>query len=125
MNAANSPEELEDLVARYARAGDLDAWLSLYEPSATCLNGDGDLVRGADALRENLAPFAALKPEFVMKIKIVGAGDIALIHNQWEDAAQSMSGYAIEVARRQPDGTWRFVIDDLFTIDNRLRAITP
>lgn len=116
---ANSPEELEDLVTKYARAGDLDGWLSLYEPGATCLNGDGDTVSGTDVLRENLAPFAAMKPAFEMSIKVVRSGDIALIHNEWTEAAGSMSGYAIEVARRQPDGTWLFVIDDLFTLDNR------
>jgi hypothetical protein len=33
---------------------------------------------------------------------------------------QPMSGYAIEVARRQPDGTWRWLIGDPFTVSSSL-----
>jgi hypothetical protein len=33
--------------------------------------------------------------------------------------AQKCSVYAIEVARRQPDGTWRWLIGDTFTIGRR------
>jgi hypothetical protein len=33
-----------------------------------------------------------------------------------------MSVYAIEVARRQPDGTWRWLIGDPFTIGRQTGA---
>jgi ketosteroid isomerase-like protein len=117
--AANTPEELETLARDYARTGDLAAWVSLFEPGAVCLDMDGEIVQG-HVLRDNLAEFAAMKPEFEMKTRVINAGDIALIHNEWSEPAHSMSGYAIQVARRQQDGTWRYVIDDLFTIDNRI-----
>ena len=33
-----------------------------------------------------------------------------------------MTVYAIEVARRQPDGTWRWLIGDPFTIGKTIAA---
>jgi hypothetical protein len=38
-------------------------------------------------------------------------GDIALIHTE-VSSPQEMSLYAIEVARRQPNGTWRWLTGD-------------
>ncbi len=120
--AARSPEELDQLFAQYLKAGDLDALMSLYESSAA-LNMQGEVKTGLEALRQEMAPFAATKPDITMNIrKVVQAGDIALIHNEWNMAAQGMSGYAIEVARRQADGSWLFAIDDPFTVGSRVGA---
>jgi hypothetical protein len=44
-------------------------------------------------------------------------GDIALMHTEWKvSSPQQVSLYAIEVARRQPDSTWRWLIGDPFTV---------
>ena len=43
---------------------------------------------------------------------VVEAGDIALVHNYWNMAGQE--GHAVEVSRKQPDGTWLYVIDQPF-----------
>jgi ketosteroid isomerase-like protein len=49
--------------------------------------------------------------------KVILAGDIALTHSRWSMTTPSpMGGRAVEVARRQPDGTWLYVIDDPFTL---------
>ena len=116
---ANRPEDLDQLCTQYAASGDVKGWMSLFEPGAKLPDPEGEEKSG-DALREQLASLAAMKPEFKMNItKVVQAGDIALIHNEWSIPALSMSGYAVEVARRQPDGTWLLVIDDPFTIGPR------
>ena len=54
------------------------------------------------------------------RIRLVEAGeDLALLYNDWSMSARGRdgnpietAGKAIEVVRRQPDGTWRFAIDD-------------
>jgi hypothetical protein len=39
------------------------------------------------------------------------------MHTKWKiSSPQEMSLYAIEVARRQPDGTWCWLIGDPFTV---------
>jgi ketosteroid isomerase-like protein len=52
---------------------------------------------------------AAMKAIFDFNIKqVVQSADLALMHTQWKvSSPQQMFVYAIEVARRQPDGTWR------------------
>jgi len=71
-----------------------------------------------------LAPFAARKAVFNFNIKqVIRSGDIALMHTEWKiSSPQIMSVYAIEVARRQPDGTWRRLIGDPFTIGRQAGA---
>jgi hypothetical protein len=62
---------------------------------------------GRQQLREELAPFAAAKARFDFDIKqVIQSGDIALMHTEWKvSSPQLMSVYALEVARRGPDGT--------------------
>jgi uncharacterized protein (TIGR02246 family) len=116
--AAQKPEDLGRLFVEAMRAGDLDAVLALYEPTAAMPNQQGEVRSGADAIRQDMAPFAALKPDMTGETdKVIIAGDIALSHSRWSIAGPApMSGRAVEVARRQPDGTWLYVIDDPFTL---------
>jgi len=89
-------------------AGDLDAVLSVYDPEAVFLNQSRDVTQGRDGLRQELAPLGAMQARFDFTIKqVIEAGDIVLMHTEWTVLGpQPMQVYAIEVARRQPDGTW-------------------
>jgi uncharacterized protein (TIGR02246 family) len=115
---ATTPEAICQLFRQAMAAGDLDSVLSVYDSDAVFLNRSGELRKGREALRQELAPFAAAKASFDFDIKrIVRSGDIALMHTQWEiSSPEPMSLYAIEVAHRQPDGTWRWLIGDPFTV---------
>lgn len=114
---ANSPEEICHLFKQYMAEGDLDSLFSLYDPEAVFLNRSGEVKKG-EALKQELAYFAAVKASFEFRVKqVIQSGDIALMHTEWQVAAPvPMSQYAIEVARRQPDGTWRWLIGDPFTV---------
>jgi len=103
--------------------GDLEALRELYDPEVVFINESGELRKRWDGLKHELAPFAQAHASFEFTIKqIVQSGDIALLHTEWKiSAPQPMSVYAIEVARRQPDGTWRWLIGDPFTV-NRHRG---
>ena len=63
-------------------------------------------------------PLAAVKTVFDFNIKqVIRAGDIALMHTMWKVLSpEEMSLYAIEVARRQSDGTWRWMVGDPYTV---------
>jgi|SRR5918992_1887825 ketosteroid isomerase-like protein len=114
---AKSPEEICRLFQQYMAKGDIDAVLSVYDPEAVFLNQSGEVKTG-EALRQELAAFAGTKAIFDFNIKqVIQSGDIALMHTEWKvSSPQQMSVYAIEVARRQPDGTWRWLIGDPFTV---------
>jgi ketosteroid isomerase-like protein len=118
---ARDPEELSRLFAERASSGDLEGLLELYEPNAmlispNCSGNDG----GGKAIRERLASLLAMGPSIVSTdLRVVSTGDVALLSNRWrmsfghgDGRSAGIEGTSTEVARRQPDGSWRYAIDD-------------
>ena len=122
---AKSPEEICGLFQRYMAEGDIEALLGIYDPEAVILNQSGEVKKG-QGLREQLARSAAAKTQFDFNIRqVIQSGDIALMHTDWKvSSSQQRFVYAIEVARRQPDGTWRWLIGDPFTVGRRTASET-
>jgi ketosteroid isomerase-like protein len=115
---ANSPEDICRLFQQYMAVGDLDAVLSVFDPEVVLVKQSGEVTQGRDGLRQELAPVAAMKTRLAFTIKqVVRSGDIALMHTEWQVSFPlPLSVYAIAVTRRQPDGTWRWLIGDPFTV---------
>ena len=115
---AKSPEDICRLFQRSMAEGDLDSVLSVYDPEAVFLNQSREVTKGKEGLRQVLAPLAAAKTVFEFKVKqIIQTGGIALMHTEWTvSGREPITQYAIEVARRQPDGTWCWLIGDPFTV---------
>jgi ketosteroid isomerase-like protein len=115
---AYRPEEICALFREAMGRGDLEGVLSLYDPEAVFLNQSCHATGSREELRAELTPLVDAKAVFDYTIKqVVQAGDIALMHTLWEvSGPQQMSVYAIEVARREADGTWRWLIGDPFTV---------
>ena len=116
--SAKTPEEVDRLFSQYMREGDMDKVLTLYDPDVAFVNRAGEVKRGHAALKAELSRFTDAKQVFRFEIKkVIQTGDIALVHNEWEMVSPTrMSGYAIEVMRRQSDGTWRYLVGDPFTL---------
>jgi uncharacterized protein (TIGR02246 family) len=119
--AARTPEECDALFERYLNAGELDALVALYEPGATLVPNPDERAVGQAAIREALAPLIAAKAQMRLRVgHVLYAGDdLAMLYDDWsghltdpDGARVAIAGQAIEVVRRQPDGTWRFAIDD-------------
>ena len=121
---ARSPEEICRLFQQYMAEGDLESLLSIYDPEAVFLNQSGEAKKGRQGLKQELAPMAAAKAIFNFKVKqVIQSGDIALMHTHWTvSSPEPMSVYAIEVARRQPDGTWCWLIGDPFTVGRQIAS---
>jgi ketosteroid isomerase-like protein len=116
---AYKPEELDVLFAQGINAGDIEAVIRLYEPGACLMPDPGQVVSGTKAVREALSGFLAMKPRIKLDAKkLAETGDIALLTSKWAlegtgpDGPVKVEGQSVEVARRQPDGTWLFVIDN-------------
>ncbi len=107
---ARSPQELPILLAEAITSGDVEAFIALYEPGAASRSAQGEVHGGVDAIRRYVTPVVSARPDFKLEIKqVVEAGDIAVIHTESSRPERSPSR-AVDVARRQPDGTWRMVI---------------
>jgi enoyl-CoA hydratase len=118
--SARNPEDLQHLFAKRANAGDLDGLIALYEDGAAFVDPDGTDATGDDSIRDRLEELLAMAPQITpTDSRAVMAGDVALLSNCWrmtlgpgDDDGAGLEGTSTEVARRQPDGSWRYVIDD-------------
>jgi ketosteroid isomerase-like protein len=110
---AREPGELPLVFQHYVNAGDLEGLMAhYYAKDATYAPTPGSVVSGPD-VEPAIARLIALdKPIDVAVRHVLTAGDTALIVLDWEIPAVGMNGTATDVARRQPDGTWRCIIDN-------------
>jgi uncharacterized protein (TIGR02246 family) len=122
---ARSPEELDQLFIDGMNAGDLEAVVALYEPDASLVSQPGQVVTGTVPIREALRGLLAMKPRFTAQAKpTIRTGDLALTGLRWtlqatgpDGSRVNMTAHSSEIARRQPDGTWKFVIDNPFVAE--------
>lgn len=116
---ARLPADVDRLFAEALSRGNLDGALAMYEPDAVYDDGSGDPDRGHAEIRAALARLIALDPTLdCYEIDVVENGDIAVLRADWiftgtnaDGEAFEHRGRSIEIVRRQPDGSWRFVID--------------
>jgi len=119
---AYTPTEVDVLVIEALNGGDLEAALALYERYATFVPEPGKPVSGHKAIREALRGFLAIKPRLTVEVpQVLESGDLALLSSRWtlkgtapDGSPIELAGQGAEVVRRRKDGTWRFVIDNLF-----------
>jgi ketosteroid isomerase-like protein len=105
---AHDPQDLERLLVFRERAGDVDGMAALYEPGAVLDCGDGQRILGREAIRAFFAGLVAKGQKFDLgdQRPALVSGDLALTSTRLPDGSVTA-----EVARRQADGTWLWVID--------------
>jgi uncharacterized protein (TIGR02246 family) len=117
--AAHTPEDCDRLFGEAVNAGDAAAVAALYENDGVLVL-EGDTFQGPDAIRGFLDAMIAAQTRITMNVtRVLSAGDVAVVYNDWhmsvagaDGQRAESSGKAIEVVRRQSDGTWKYVIDD-------------
>ncbi len=93
---------------------DLDGLMALYAPDARMVLPNGSTVSGTEAVREQWAGLLAMNGRMSLHTRYaIEAGDLAILSNEWTFTAdgQTMGATTAEVARRQADGGWLYVID--------------
>ncbi|MEV8511596.1 DUF4440 domain-containing protein [Dactylosporangium sp. NPDC051484] len=116
---ADSPQQLVELVERAYNAGDAEAALRLFESGAVLAPRPGEPVTGAQ-LRRSITGFLGQVRHMEIRIRHVYEADgIALLvtdHTTEIAAADGdpirVGGTATDVARRGPDGRWRYLLDN-------------
>ena len=106
---ARDPHDLERLLVARQQVGDIEGMVALFEPDAVIHTDDGRVVRGHDQMRSYYRELAAAGRVFAMgeQQPALVNGDLALTSTRSRDGSVTA-----EVARRQPDGTWLWVIDE-------------
>lgn len=110
---AHDPQDLERLLVERENAGDVDGMTALFEPDAVVDLGGGRFLRGTAAIRAYFTELQVTgfgperrKFEFGEQRPALICGDLALTSTRSRDGTVTS-----EVARRQPDETWLWVID--------------
>lgn len=105
---ARDPLDLERLLVARQRAGDVEGMAALFERAAVVDNGEGQVLRGQDAIRAFFVNVVATgrKWELGEQRPALINGDLALTSTRGSDGRVTA-----EVARRQQDGTWLWVLD--------------
>lgn len=105
---ARDPQDLERLLIVRQWAGDIEGMLALFEPDAVVDSGGKEFIRGREAIGALFAQGLAAGRKFqrgVQRPALIN-GDLALTSTKLPDGS-----ITTEVARRQNDGTWLWVID--------------
>ena len=114
------PEDWPVVFERYVAAGNLDAVLELYDPEARFITPTGETIFGRERIREMLGGLIRTTRRMRSRVrKVVKADDVAILYTDFLRTALDPSGAmveihdrAIDVLRRQGDGSWKLIVGD-------------
>jgi len=105
---ASEPNDLGRFFVERANAGDVEGLVALYEPDAVLAFPPGVTSVGSQAIRQAYTQLLAKRPTFTPgeQQPALRHGDMALTSTRLVGG-----GATVELARRQPDGTWLWALD--------------
>ena len=114
-----TPELVIQRFLHCMRERDLEGLVALYEPEAIFAPEPTASSEGHERIRATMREVLSLQPEFTLvTVEVFRSGDLALVRNDWKLKATAPDGAPIEkagrssvVMRRQPNASWRVVID--------------
>jgi uncharacterized protein (TIGR02246 family) len=117
---AHKPEEWPRLFEFHLNAGEVEKVVALYEPGACFVADTGETLFGRDRIREVLARLIEQKTQLSSQVRqVVALEDVAVLYTNFDGTTVDGSGHlvdfmsrAIEVLRRQQDGSWKLIIGD-------------
>jgi uncharacterized protein (TIGR02246 family) len=121
--SALSPTEIHALFQDAFNLGDVEALISLYEPDAILMVG-GKQVTGRENIRAAFHSMLSVGAQMSLTTRsIIESRDgLAILHGEWvvqrmtaNEPQRTTQGLSTEVVRKQPDGTWLFIIDNPYT----------
>ena len=121
---AREPNDLERFFVERANTGDVEGLVTLYEANAMLVSPDGEKIIGTDQIRKFFTDYLKEHPKFSPSIQAPArcSGDIALTSSR-----HSSGDISVEIARRQANGNWLWVVDQFALTNKRYsyRAACP
>ena len=120
MAVPKTPAEVHEAFIERLNNGDIDGLVALYERDAVLRDPGGADVRDEQGLRialTNLVDARTVLRSTV--VHVTEAAETAVLFADWQGTTagpcgerRGIAGKSVEVVRRQPDSSWRFIIDD-------------
>jgi len=106
--SALEPEALAQFFVQRANAGDVEGLVALYELDAVLAYGNGQTAVGTEAIRRFYTVLLGTRSQFEAgeQSPPLRNGDLALTSSRLANGRVTA-----EIARRQPDGTWLWSVD--------------
>lgn len=118
---ADRPEDVPHVFADRFNSGDPPAVAEMYAGGAVFVPTPGTPLTGGEAQAANAEFMSLGVPITVVPRHVYTAGDLSLLIVDWTIEGQDregnpvhIEGTATDVARRCPDGHWRYIIDNPF-----------
>jgi len=126
MNLPTKAEEVHSLLADAYNTGDLATVLSIYDVNGIIVADPANPVSGKEKFTEAVKAILSIKGTMEIKtVYCLQTGDIAVGRSEWsikEGNETKVSAKGVEVMKRQPNGTWKVVIDHAFGGEANLTA---
>jgi len=118
--SVRQPEDWPAVFTQYLNDGDLNAVMDLYDDDAYSVDLSGKLIVGRENIKESVAGLIQAKARLQGHVvRAITVGDISQLYTDFNGTTTDAYGYAvestfkaIEVLRRQPDGSWLLIIGD-------------
>ncbi|WP_375423959.1 YybH family protein [uncultured Friedmanniella sp.] len=115
-----APDQIHDLFLKATNAHDVATLVAMYDSGGIAVQLDGAECTGAEAMHAMMVGLTdAIRRIDGSTRKLFVTDDIALSSASWtaemvlpDGTVVRQQGTTAEVSRRQPDGTWKLVIDD-------------
>jgi uncharacterized protein (TIGR02246 family) len=123
----HDPAHLHILFMDAFNTGDIESLVALYESNAVLIV-NGQPVVGQELIRNAYESFLARRPRMALKTcsAVIFDDSLAVLYGDWilepsptDETGKTTRGLSTEVVRRQADGSWRFVIDNPHTPEQR------
>ena len=109
MKKAYKPEDIANLFLEYINSGNIDGLVSLYENNAALVtSSEYEIARGSEEIKDFYLKLLTSNPKFEkgQQRPAITNGNISLT------SSRLVNGFVTaEVARKQADGSWRWIID--------------
>ncbi len=119
------PEDMNAAFAEAFNSGNIENLVALYEPEAVLVPRPGQVVEGVEAIRAALQELVGINATMRSENRYaLVRGDIALLRAEVHLVGTAPDGtrlevnnHTSEVVRRQPDGSWLYIIDHPYGAD--------
>lgn len=116
------PQDMNQAFADAYNSKNIQQIMKLYTKDAKLVNEDGTVAAGLTQIQKIQTELLKIGGHFTAKnLSTVVVGDTALLNAHWHISTKDkngkpleLSGFTSEIVKKQPNGTWLYVIDNPF-----------
>jgi len=126
MKRPTSANEAHKSLAEAYNTGDLNTVMSMYDSSGIIVADPSNPVSGKERFEAAVKGILSIKGKMEIKtVYCLESGDVAVGRSEWsirDGNETKVAAKGIELLKRQPDGTWKVLIDHAFGAEAGLVA---